>query len=233
MSMFSMADITRLEAVYGVNIKVDTVGYRIIVEGSAGSISRCRQHLMSVVPAGLAVDFVETVRGTTKPLTKPLNFDGLWRSTKDDPHKCLLQVFEWQMGSSFNTQHDELRIKANVVKLTEGMMYPRIIELMLPKRSGVVMEVETWWYPSKPFQSELPIVELSGKVFGPPPLSREHYVGVRGEHTHMMPNLGDKVNIYGIPDPLPSYWDSNINKYYNAPLGLPFLTDILNDKENE
>lgn len=172
--MFNMADIAQFESIYGVEIAVDSASYRIVIKGSADLLKQCRAHIMSQVPAGLAVEFVETVsagRGTTKQINKPMNFTGLWRSAEGE-QKCLLRVVEWQ--SSYKHNYDELRIKAQVVRMDEGSMYPRLLELIMPKRSGVVMEVESWWYSTTDkLPGGYPTVELSGKVYGPPPLSRE------------------------------------------------------------
>ena len=192
--MFNTTDITRLESIYGVDIKIDTTGYKIIVKGSADLLKQCREDIISSTSVGLAVEFIEVVSagcGTIGQKIKPMNFVGLWRSVKDE-RKCLLRVIEWQLGSSFHNG-DKLKIKAQIVRMDEGQTYPKVLELMLPKRKGVVMEVESWWYSlTAQLIDGLSMVELSGKVYGPPPLNQEYPYLIEPE-----PNYVNTPKVWG------------------------------------
>ena len=108
-----------------------------------------------------------------------LDFCGLWRQGKDETHEFLMQVISWRMGCSVEregAQYKKLWLRAEVVKYTEGVTYPRVFEIVLPKK-GFIFVPDTFYNNSRIYGEQKHFfVEFSGNIYGPSPLT-----GYKGE----------------------------------------------------
>jgi hypothetical protein len=107
-----------------------------------------------------------------------LDFCGLWRQGRGEEHEFLMQVVKWRFGCSFHThegvRHDKLWLRAEVIKYTEGMIYPKVFEIVLPKKDfrfvpDTVYD-ERCLYHGKKKKVQL-LVGFSGDIYGPSPLT--------------------------------------------------------------
>jgi hypothetical protein len=112
-----------------------------------------------------------------------LDFCGLWRQGKGEVHEFLMQVVKWRIGCSVDSAYpdrlgfagrpDKLWLRAEVIKYTEGSVYPKVLEIVLPRKNFRFV-VDTYYNNSCIYGKKTKfLVEFSGNIYGPSPLLNE------------------------------------------------------------